>query len=310
VNDSPALKKADIGIAMGITGSDVSKEAADMILLDDNFASIVKGIEEGRLIFDNLKKTVAYLLTANLPQIVPYYLYVFARCPLPITTILTLVIAVGTDLLPAISLSYEKAETDIMKRRPRDPVVDKLVTSRLLAFSYLQAGVIQAISGLFTYYVIMGDFGVQPKSLYGIGILWDKADKMMVFKDKHNKLFERDNKYRNEAVQNAQSGTFVAVVINQWGTLLMCKTRKLSLFQQGMWNWVMNIGLIEETLLFIIIIYVTPLHIIFNTRSLAFQHLITGIPFTFLMILYDEVRKFLMRRKNKIGQFVEEYSYY
>jgi len=295
---------------MGITGSDVSKEAADMILLDDNFASIVKGVEEGRVIFDNLKKTVAYLLTANVPQIVPYYLYVFAKIPLPITTILTLCIAVGTDLLPAISLSYEKAETDIMKRRPRDPITDKLVTSRLLAFSYLQAGVMQAISGVFTYFVVMGDFGVQPNSLPGLGFYWPKEDKQIVLKDKHNKFFERDEPYRTNAIHHAQSATFVAVVINQWGTLLMCKTRKLSLFQ-SMNNWVLNVGLIEETLLFLALCYIPVLHPIFNTRALAFQHLITAVPFSFLMISYDEIRKFLMRRKNsRVANFVEEYSYY
>ena len=103
MNDSPALKRADIGVAMG-SGSEVSKEAANMILLDDNFASIVRGVEEGRVIFDNLKKTIAYILSANFPQIVPFFLFVFIRFPLPLTTILMLCICVGTDMLPAISL--------------------------------------------------------------------------------------------------------------------------------------------------------------------------------------------------------------
>lgn len=128
VNDSPALKKADIGISMGITGSDVSKEAADMILLDDNFATIVTGVEEGRLIFDNLKKCVFYTLTDNISELTPFLLFILARIPLPLGTISILCIDLGTDVVPAVSLAYEKGEADIMRRPPRDPTRDKLVT--------------------------------------------------------------------------------------------------------------------------------------------------------------------------------------
>ena len=130
VNDSPALKKGDIGIAMGISGSDVSKQAADMILLDDNFASIVTGVEEGRLIFDNLKKCICYLLAANVAELTPFIGFILLRIPLPLGTIPMLMICLGTDIMPTISLSYEKAEGDIMKRMPRNPRTDKLVTDR------------------------------------------------------------------------------------------------------------------------------------------------------------------------------------
>lgn len=147
VNDSPALKKADIGVAMGekrlsatsvsiwnffsgIAGSDVSQQAADMILLDDNFASIVTGVEEGRLIFDNLKKSIAYTLTSNIPEITPFLMYLITDTPLALGTITILCIDLGTDMIPAISLAYEQAETDIMKRRPRDPKHDRLVNER------------------------------------------------------------------------------------------------------------------------------------------------------------------------------------
>merc|ERR1719295_1536679 len=129
VNDSPALKKADIGVAMGIAGSEVSKEAADMILLDDNFATIVTGVEEGRLIFDNLKKSIVYTLTSNIPEILPFLTWVIMGIPLPLSTIAILLIDLGTDMVPAISLAYENAELDIMRRPPRD-TSDRLVNHR------------------------------------------------------------------------------------------------------------------------------------------------------------------------------------
>lgn len=115
---------------MGISGSDVSKQAADMILLDDNFASIVTGCEEGRLIFENLKKCIAYLLAANIAELTPFLALIVLKIPLPLGTIQMLLICLGTDILPTISLSYEKPEGDIMKRPPRDPDADKLVTDR------------------------------------------------------------------------------------------------------------------------------------------------------------------------------------
>lgn len=104
---------------MGISGSDVTKDAADMILLNDDFASIIDGIEEGRKIFDNLKKTIVYLLTSNITEVFPFLAFILFTIPLPLSSIFMLVICIGTDILPAISLAYEDAEMDIMTRRPR-----------------------------------------------------------------------------------------------------------------------------------------------------------------------------------------------
>merc|ERR1711962_696558 len=157
VNDSPALKKADIGVATGIAGSDASKQAADMILLDDNFASIVTGVEEGRLIFDNLKKSIAYTLTSNIPEISPFLLFILADVPLPLGTVTILCIDLGTDMVPAISMAYELAEADIMKRPPRNPFTDKLVNERLISMAYGQIRMIQASAGFFVYFVIMAE---------------------------------------------------------------------------------------------------------------------------------------------------------
>jgi sodium/potassium-transporting ATPase subunit alpha len=124
VNDSPALKKADLGIAMNKSGSDVSKEAASMILLDDNFASTVRGIEEGRLIFVNLKKSIKYTISHSTPEVIPNLLYVIVPIPLPLSAILILVIDLGFELFAALSFAWDPPETaeGLMKLAPRKPV--------------------------------------------------------------------------------------------------------------------------------------------------------------------------------------------
>ncbi|KAI1314386.1 hypothetical protein EDD11_002212 [Mortierella claussenii] len=132
VNDSPALKKADLGIAMNISGSDVSKEAASMILLDDNFASTVRGIEEGRLIFTNLKKSIQYTITHSMPEVIPNLLYVIASIPLPISAMLILVIDLGFELLLSLTFAWDKPETStgLMKLPPRKPVTPASIERR------------------------------------------------------------------------------------------------------------------------------------------------------------------------------------
>jgi len=165
VNDSPAIKKADIGIAMG-SGSDVAKNAADMLLLDDNFSSIVNGVEEGRLIFDNLKKSIAYTLSSNIPEILPFIFFILFQVPLPLSTVLILCIDLGTDMIPAISFAYENPELDIMDRVPRNSKRDHLVNTKLISFAYLQIGVIQASAGMYTYFLVLNDFGIRPTTVW------------------------------------------------------------------------------------------------------------------------------------------------
>ena len=167
VNDSPAIKQADIGIAMG-SGSDVTKNAADMLLLDDNFNSIVVGVEQGRLIFDNLKKSIAYTLTHILPEIGPFIAFILLEIPLPISTILILCIDLGFDMIPAISLAYENAELDIMQRQPRNAKRDRLVNAKLINYSYLQIGIFELFAGFLTYFLVLNDYGIAPKTLFGI----------------------------------------------------------------------------------------------------------------------------------------------
>ena len=167
VNDSPAIKQADIGIAMGITGSDVAKDSADMILLNDDFSAIVLGIEEGRKIFDNLKKSICYTLSSNIPELIPFLMFIILAIPLPLSTVLILCVDIGTDIFPAVSFAYEDSELDIMTRMPRAPH-QHLVSKKLMAVSYLQMGLIQTCGGFLTFFLVMSDFGFSPASLIRI----------------------------------------------------------------------------------------------------------------------------------------------
>jgi len=148
------------------SGSDVAKNAADMLLLDDNFSSIVNGVEEGRLIFDNLKKSIAYTLSSNIPEILPFIFFILFQVPLPLSTVLILCIDLGTDMIPAISFAYENPELDIMDRVPRNSKRDHLVNTKLISFAYLQIGVIQASAGMYTYFLILNDFGIRPSTIW------------------------------------------------------------------------------------------------------------------------------------------------
>jgi len=305
VNDSPALKKADIGVAMGIAGSDVSKQAADMILLDDNFASIVTGVEEGRLIFDNLKKSIAYTLTSNIPEISPFLLFILADVPLPLGTVTILCIDLGTDMVPAISMAYEKAESDIMKRPPRNPFTDKLVNERLISMAYGQIGMIQASAGFFVYFVIMCENGFWPSKLLGLRRAWD-SQAVNDLEDSYGQEWTYHD--RKVLEYTCHTAFFVSIVIVQWADLIICKTRKLSVFQQGMLNWFMNFGLFFETALACFLSYCPGMDKGLRMYPLKFYWWLPALPFSILIFCYDETRKTILRAYP--GGWVEHETYY
>jgi len=305
VNDSPALKKADIGVAMGIAGSDVSKQAADMILLDDNFASIVTGVEEGRLIFDNLKKSIAYTLTSNIPEISPFLLFILADVPLPLGTVTILCIDLGTDMVPAISMAYEQAESDIMKRQPRNPFTDKLVNERLISMAYGQIGMIQASAGFFVYFVILCENGFWPSRLFGIRRAWDSAA-VNDLEDSYGQEWTYAD--RKVLEYTCHTAFFVSIVVVQWADLIICKTRKNSVFQQGMKNHFMNFGLVFETVLAAFLSYTPGMDKGLRMYPLKFNWWLPAIPFSILIFCYDETRKFLLRRSP--GGWIEHETYY
>ncbi|KAM4579893.1 sodium/potassium-transporting ATPase subunit alpha-3b [Odontesthes bonariensis] len=305
VNDSPALKKADIGVAMGISGSDVSKQAADMILLDDNFASIVTGVEEGRLIFDNLKKSIAYTLTSNIPEITPFLFFIIVNIPLPLGTITILCIDLGTDMVPAISLAYEAAESDIMKRQPRNPFRDKLVNERLISIAYGQIGMIQALGGFFSYFVILAENGFLPSHLVGIRLNWDDRS-LNDLEDSYGQQWTYEQ--RKIVEFTCHTAFFVSIVVVQWADVIICKTRRNSVFQQGMKNKILIFGLFEETALAALLSYCPGMDVALRMYPLKPTWWFCAFPYSFLIFVYDEIRKLLIRRNP--GGWVERETYY
>ena len=187
VNDSPAIKKADIGVSMGITGTDVAKDAADMILMNDDFSSIVIGIEEGRKIYDNIKKSICYALTSQVAQMLPFIAFILFKIPSPVTTVGVLYISIGTDLIPAIALAYEMGELDLMTRRPRNKE-EHMVTMTLMSQAYGFMGWMQFWGGMLSYFVIFNDFGFKPADLMGV------ANKFLL-KSNLGNVYNPTNKY-------------------------------------------------------------------------------------------------------------------
>ncbi|HSR63027.1 MAG TPA: HAD-IC family P-type ATPase [Gammaproteobacteria bacterium] len=271
VNDSPALKNADMGVAMGKMGTDVAREASNMVLMDDNFATIVSAVEEGRTIFDNIKKFIAYILTSNIPEILPFIAYVLLDIPLPLTVVLILAIDLGTDILPALGLGAESPETDVMRKPPRSRK-ERLLTRNLLLMSYGVVGMIQAAAGFFSYFVVLFHGG------------WQWGQELAV----------TDPLYRT-----AVTAFFASIVICQVADVIICRTRRQSLFTVGILsNRLVLLGILTELLLLAFIAYVPFMNTLFGTAPLEAWHLLLSVPFAILILIGDEIRRIFVRRDN------------
>ncbi|KAI5092453.1 sodium/potassium-transporting ATPase subunit alpha-3 [Silurus meridionalis] len=294
VNDSPALKKADIGIAMGIAGSDAAKNAADMILLDDNFASIVTGVEQGRLIFDNLKKSIAYTLTKNIPELTPYLIYITVSVPLPLGCITILFIELATDIFPSVSLAYEKAESDIMHLKPRNPRRDRLVNEALAVYSYFQIGAIQSFAGFTDYFTAMAQEGWFPLLCVGLRSQWEDV-KLQDLQDSYGQEWTFSQRLYQE--YTCYTVFFVSIEVCQISDVLIRKTRRLSVFQQGFFrNRVLVSAIVFQLCLGNLLCYCPGMPNIFNFMPIRVQWWFVPLPYGILIFVYDEIRKLGVRR--------------
>ncbi|HYO89929.1 MAG TPA: cation-transporting P-type ATPase, partial [Candidatus Limnocylindrales bacterium] len=280
VNDAPALKKADIGVAMGITGTDVAKEAADVILTDDNFASIVNAVEEGRGVYANIKKFATYIFTSNTPEAVPFIIFAFSggRIPLAITVMQVLAIDLGTDLVPALGLGVEKPEPGIMNQAPRK-LNDHLITRALLMRAYVWLGPVQSLAAMSAFFFMywMNGYAGQFLDLPDFGPLYQAATAMAL----------------------------AAVVTTQIGNVFTQRTERTSIFRIPWFsNRLIWIGVLSELVLVTLIIYTPAGQQVFGTNSFPLSYWLFLFAWTPSLVLVDEIRKYFVRRRAQQASLV------
>jgi len=274
VNDAPALRRADIGIAMGVTGTDVAREAADIILLDDNFASIVNAVEEGRAVFQNIRKFMTYILTSNIPELVPYLAFVLFRIPLPLTIIQILAVDLGTDMLPALALGAEKPDPGSMQRPPRARH-ERLLDWKLITRAYLFLGVLESVAAMAAFFFVLNQAG------WHYGEVLGRLDPLYL---------------------QATTGCLAAIIVTQVVNVFLCRHPTESAFRFGLLaNPLLLLGIAVEIALIHAIVYTPWGNAIFGTAPIAVEAWLFMLPFALGMLALEEIRKFFARRLGGTG---------
>jgi Ca2+-transporting ATPase len=287
VNDAPALRAADIGIAMGMSGTDVAREAADMVITDDNFASIVAGVEEGRAIFDNIRRFLTYFQTSNVAEMIPFIMMVLFRIPLPLTLMQILTIDLITDQVPALALGLEAPEPGIMERPPRSPK-EPLLSFGMIAKAYLFLGPLCAAIGLFGFfYKYIVDSGVTFAQLQQLGPIALPEQFAAVNGDFNLYLI-------------ATTMTLTGIVMAQVGNAFACKTHRQSVFKTGFLNnRLLLIGMVSMVVLQAVIVYFPPMQAVIGTGPLTLMDWAILALFAPTLFIADELRKLILRTMDK-----------
>jgi len=265
VNDAPALKKGDIGLAMGISGSDCSRDAADVILMNDDFASIVEGIRLGRTIFDNLKKTIAYTLTHLVPEVIPALLNLSVSYPLGMSSLLVLCIDLGTELAPAVSLAYEPSEQNVMQRPPRNSKRDRLVNSQMVLYVIFFGGLIETAMCFFAFAEVFWYYGIDPSNLWFTANTYFQTGAPPLPSSHGYSYYDYD---QVNILTQAQTAFWAMAPGTQVFHIFMCKTRFVSIFRHGWFNNVVLLyGITIEICLIILIVFTPSSHLIFQSMD-------------------------------------------
>ncbi len=277
VNDAPALRRADIGIAMGRTGTDVAREAATMVLTDDNFATIVAAVAAGRRIYDNIRKFIVYIFAHTTPEVTPFLVFALAggAVPLPLTILQLLAFDVGTETLPALALGRERAEPGIMDRPPRSRS-ESLITRAMLARAWLFLGLIAAALEMGAFFYVLLKAGWSPNDPVGEG------DPL------------------HHAYLQATTMTFLAMVVAQIGTAFAARTERASLRSVGVFsNRLLLAGIAFELALAALFVYTPLFQELLGTAALPASDLLVLLPFPFVVWGADELRRYLVRRRER-----------
>jgi calcium-translocating P-type ATPase len=270
VNDAPALKAAHIGIAMGIAGTDVAKEAADVILLDDNFASIVNAVEEGRAVFQNIRKFLTYVLVHNVAELVPYLGFLLFKIPLALTPVQALSIDMGSDTLAALGLGVERPDPQIMRRPPR-PHGERLMNWPLAFRAYLFLGLIEAAGAMAAFFLVLHAAG------------W-----------KYGQILAAQDPVYLQATTACLSTIIVLQIVN----VFLCRSSARSVLSTGLLgNWLIILGVVSEIVIVLLINFTSLGNSLLGTVPVGKEIWGLLIPFAAGMFLLEELRKWLARKR-------------
>jgi calcium-translocating P-type ATPase len=275
VNDAPALRRADIGIAMGRSGTDVAREASTMVLTDDNFATIVAAVEEGRRVYDNIRKFILYIFAHATPEVVPFLVFALSggAVPLPLTALQILAIDLGTETLPALALGRDPSEPGLMHRSPR-PRDQGVIQGSMLTRAWLFLGSISALLVMAGFFYVLLQGG------------WSPGDSVSRHSSLHGVYLE------------ATTMTFLGIVACQVGTAFAARTERASLRSVGVLsNPLLLWGILFELVFAAALIYLPALQPVFGTASVGADAILFVLPFPFIVWGADELRRYALRRR-------------
>lgn len=293
--DLAVFSAADVSLSMGEYGADITKRRCDVILLDDNFASLIHGIQEGRVLFENIKKSLAYTLSSKTVELLPYVLFLVLAIPKMAGPIIILAIDLITDNLPPIALGYEPAESYVMEEHPQYFVEERVVNFETVFISLFFYGTLQFSSGFFSYVVVMADNGFHLAELLGVRRAWT-SPAITDLEDSYGQ--EWTHQQRTELEQCCQTVYFITVVVTRIAVLFACRTRKDSCLRRRLFsNSMVNFSVFFLLFFAAFFSYYSPFQYRgHSSYPIKLYWWSLGLPFFTLTLVLEESRKAIIRK--------------